>query len=107
MGMVADALGQLVLQGRPARPPTPTDLPPALVGFFGPPPPRPGYRPPLERYARRAGCPPKGTVPRQAYGAALRRVERKPRSWLVQCRRPSKSCRGSDVPHRSRPCSGR
>jgi hypothetical protein len=76
MGMVADALGQLIMQGRPARPPVPTDLP-ALVGFFGATPR--AQNPAIARLL--SGTPDgqlplKGTAPRRAYDAALRRVQR-------------------------------
>ena len=76
MGMVAAALGQLIMQGRPARPPTPTNLP-ALVGFFGATPRV--QNPAIARHlsGTPAGqLPPKGTAPRRAYDAALRRVQR-------------------------------
>jgi hypothetical protein len=76
MGMVADALGQLIMQGGPARPPTPTDLP-ALVGFFGPIPR--AQNPAIARHLSGTPdgqLPPKGTAPRRAYDAALRRVQR-------------------------------
>ncbi len=76
MGMVADALGQLIMQGRPARPPTPTDLP-ALVGFFGATPR--AQNPAIARHLSGTPdgqLPPKGTAPRRAYDAALRRVQR-------------------------------
>jgi hypothetical protein len=76
MGIVADALGQLIMQGRPARPPTPTDLP-ALVAFFGATPR--AQNPAIARHLSGTPdgqLPPKGTVPRRAYDAALRRVQR-------------------------------
>jgi hypothetical protein len=76
MGMVADALGQLIMQGGPARPRTPTDLP-ALVGFFGPT--SRVQNPAIARHLSGTPdgqLPPKGTAPRRAYDAALRRVQR-------------------------------
>lgn len=76
MGMVADALGELIMQGRPARPPTPTNLP-ALVGFFGATPRV--QNPAIARHLSGTPdgqLPPKGTAPRRAYDAALRRVQR-------------------------------
>jgi len=76
MGMVADALGQLIMQGRPTRPPTPTNLP-GLVGFFGATPR--AQNPAIARHLSGTPdgqLPPKGTAPRRAYDAALRRVQR-------------------------------
>jgi hypothetical protein len=76
MGMVADALGQLIMQGGPARPPAPTDLP-ALVGFFGATPRV--QNPAIARHLSGTPdgqLPPKGAAPRRAYDAALRRVQR-------------------------------
>jgi len=76
MGMVADALGELIMQGRPTRPPTPTDLP-ALGGFFEATPRV--QNPAIARHLSGTPdgqLPPKGTAPRRAYDAALRRVQR-------------------------------
>lgn len=76
MGIVADALGELIMQGAPAKPATPSDLP-TLAGFFGPVPRR--QHPAIARYlsATPPGqLPPKGGAPRRAYDAALRRIQR-------------------------------
>ena len=63
MGIVADALGELIMQGAPAKPATPSDLP-TLAGFFGPVPRR--QHPAIARYlsATPPGqLPPKGGAP--------------------------------------------